>query len=181
MKWTVIAFSLFLVLLVIVAASIDVKQVTMHTALRACDDAGRVFLGAKSGAYNKNIIYSPHSLSDAIDTSITGAPDTESVIKATYSAYENGKTGGRLYTKMAFETASRNRLVTCYFEYYVFGTTDFRGLQVDSVMIPEIKLTLNAADEKRALELIDERKVTFIDRVIAIISFEFWEYSLDSE
>jgi len=181
MKWTVTAFGSLIVFLVIVAASIDIKQVTMHTALRACNDAGRVFLGAKSDGYNKKIMYSPHTLSEALDNSITGAPDTESVIKATHNAYENGETGGRLYTKIAFETGSRNRLVTCYFEYYVFGTTDFRGLQVDRVMIPEVKLTLNAADEKRALEFIDERKVTFVDRLIAVFSFEFWEYSSNSE
>ncbi|MDO6536256.1 hypothetical protein [Alteromonas stellipolaris] len=181
MKWILITFASLAVFLTIVAASLDVKQVTMHTALRACDDAGRVFLGSTSIAYNKSIMYHPHSLSNALNTSITGAPDTESVIKATQNAYEKGETGGSLYTKMAFETASANRVVMCYFEYYVFGATDFRGIQVDTVMVPEIRLTLNAADEKRALEFIGERRVTFIDRLIAMISLEYWEYTLNSQ
>jgi hypothetical protein len=180
-KWILITFASLAVVLSILAASLDVKKVTMHTALRACEDAGRVFLGATSGAYNKQIGYNPHSLSDALNTSITGAPDTENVSKATQNAYENGETGGSLYTKMAFETASGNRVVVCYFEYYVFSTTDFRGFQVDALMVPEVRLTLNAANEKRALEFIDERGVTFTDRLIAIISLEFWEYSLNNQ
>ena len=181
MKWILTIVASLAIVLAIVASSLDLKQVTMHSALRACDDAGRVFLGANSGGHNKSIIYHPHSLSDALNSSITGAPDTESVIKATKNAYEKGETGGRLHTKMAFETASGKKVVMCYFEYYVFGSTKFIGFQIDTITVPETRLTLQAASEKHVLEFIGEREVTFIDRLIALTSPEFWEYFIDSK
>ena len=181
MKWIFATFASISIFLIVLTANIDVKHVTMHTALRACEEAGRIFLASSSSGYNKIISYHPHSLSDALDHSITGAPDTKNVSRATQYAYDRGETGGRLYTSISYQDNSRNNTVVCYFEYYAFGATRFEGIEVDNISVPSLRLTLKAGAAKSALEFIDENSVGFIDRLIAVFSKEFWEYSLNSK